>query len=107
MLTAVDSNGNSVDLGTVTSDSSGHFGFNWDSSTAGMYTIYATFAGSNSYYSSYAEASGVVASTPASSTTESASIATNADLANYLIIGIVAIIITIAIVGALLLRKKQ
>jgi hypothetical protein len=51
-LSTIDPNGNPVDIGTVTSDSSGMFYSNWTPPIEGSYTIIATFAGSNSYWGS-------------------------------------------------------
>jgi len=54
-LDAVDPNGNFTNIGTTTSDMSGMFKKMWTPETEGEYTIIATFAGSKSYYASYAE----------------------------------------------------
>ena len=54
-LTAIDPNGEAVDIGTVTSDMSGLFKKMWTPDTEGEYTIIATFEGTESYWSSYAE----------------------------------------------------
>ena len=52
-LTAIDSNGVSYDIGTVTSDSKGMFKKLWVTpETEGEYSIIASFAGSDSYWSS-------------------------------------------------------
>ncbi len=69
-LTALDPNGNTENIGTVTSDVNGHFGLMWTPPVPGYYTITATFCGSNSYYGSYAEtAIGVSAAAHPSTTT--------------------------------------
>jgi hypothetical protein len=106
-LTAVDPNGNAINIGTVTSDTSGSFAYQWTPTTAGMYTIYATFTGSNSYYSSYAETHATVSTTPTVSPTPTpvSGLATTSSVMTYIIIAAIAIIIAIAIVGALILRK--
>ena len=105
-LTAVSSSGSVTDLGTVTSDSSGTFGTMWAPSAAGMYTVYATFAGSNSYWSSNAETLlGVQAAAEPSTTPGST--ANNSEVINYVIAAAVAIIIAIAIVGVLMLKKGK
>jgi len=111
-LSAVDPNGNAINIGTVTSDGSGNFGYQWTPTTAGLYKVYATFAGSNSYYSSYAGTYATVA-TVASTTTPvptvtsvPSNLATTSDLMTYISVVGIAIIIAIAIVGALILRKK-
>jgi outer membrane protein assembly factor BamB len=54
-LTALDSNGNIQEIGTVTSDLSGIFRKGWTPPIEGEYTIYASFDGSESYYGSQAE----------------------------------------------------
>lgn len=52
-ISAIDSNGNSQDIGTATTDLAGNFGFRWTPSTPGQYQIVATFKGTNSYASSF------------------------------------------------------
>jgi hypothetical protein len=54
-LTAIDQNGGTSNIGTVTSDMSGIFKTMWTPSAAGIYTIIASFAGTESYSPSYAE----------------------------------------------------
>jgi hypothetical protein len=53
-LTAVDPNGNSVDIGTTTSDADGFFSFSWKPNLAGKYTVHASFDGTESYWPSHA-----------------------------------------------------
>ena len=109
-LTVVSSTGTTVNLGAVTSDGDGHFAYQWTPTTTGFYTVYATFAGTNSYFSSYAETSVNFAITPAVSPTPTPTVApTNlantTDLITYIAIAVIVMIIAIAIVGALILRK--
>jgi hypothetical protein len=54
ILTALDPNGNSQNIGTATSDLAGNFGIMYTPPVEGQYTIMATFAGSEAYGSSYA-----------------------------------------------------
>ncbi|MEJ2243676.1 MAG: PQQ-binding-like beta-propeller repeat protein [Candidatus Bathyarchaeota archaeon] len=54
-LTAYDSNGGMEDLGYVTSDGSGLYTKMWTPENEGEYKIVATFEGSKSYWTSYAE----------------------------------------------------
>jgi len=54
-LDAIDPNGNFISIGRVTSDMSGMFKKMWTPEIEGEYTIIATFEGSESYWSSYAE----------------------------------------------------
>jgi hypothetical protein len=109
-LTAVSSTGTTVNLGTVTSDGDGHFAYQWTPTTPGLYTVYATFAGTDSYFSSYTETSATVAITAATPTptptaTPPSNLASTTDLVTYIAIAVIVLIIAIAIVGALILRK--
>jgi hypothetical protein len=108
-LTAKDPNGNQVTLGTTTSDQSGYYSLTWTPPIAGNYTISATFAGTGSYYGSYAETS-IFASNPAPTQAPAATPTSQATTQSY-IIGIgIAIIVVIIVIGAvlamLLLRKR-
>jgi len=109
-LTAIDPNGNFINIGTVTSDISGNFGYAWTTpSIPGKYTITATFAGTNSYYASSAETYTYVSTappTPAPTAVPPTGLASFASLE----LGIAAVIIVIIIIGAILavltLRKR-
>jgi hypothetical protein len=105
-LDAVDPNGNFVHIGTATSDSSGLFSYMWETpDISGKYLVIATFAGSKSYYASYAEtAIGVSEAPPATPTPTPAAPLPPYEM--YTIGAAIAIIIAVAIVGLLLLRKK-
>jgi len=108
-LDALDTNGNYIHIGDTTSDVSGIFMYQWTPTTPGLYKVYATFSGSDSYYSSYAETGATVSNAPASSPTPTSiaqSSVSNSDMLMYLAISTIAIIIAIALVGTLLLRKK-
>jgi hypothetical protein len=104
-LIAVDPNGNAVTIGTATSDYQGNYGFQWTPTIPGLYHIYATFAGSNSYYTSSASTYATVASASSSPSPTSTPIA-NPPYELYTIGMGVAIIVAIAVVGLLLLRKR-
>jgi len=54
-LDTIDPNGNFINIGVATSDMSGFYSYKWTPEHEGKYTIIATFEGSDSYYSSYAE----------------------------------------------------
>ncbi len=54
-LDAVDPNNNFIHIGTVTADMNGFYSYMWEPEHEGKYTVIATFEGSESYYSSYAE----------------------------------------------------
>ncbi|MFB3888395.1 MAG: PQQ-binding-like beta-propeller repeat protein [Candidatus Bathyarchaeia archaeon] len=53
-LTAVDPNGNTQDIGTVTTDANGVYGIMWTPPVEGVYKITASFGGSESYFASSA-----------------------------------------------------
>jgi hypothetical protein len=55
VLTATAPDGSTVDIGQTTSDGYGYFQFSWTPPSTGNYKIQATFAGSQSYWSSTAE----------------------------------------------------
>jgi outer membrane protein assembly factor BamB len=108
-IEVLDSNGNYRQIGTTNSDGSGAFRFTWTPDISGDYTVVANFAGSESYYPSSAEAFFAV-SEPAPTSAPTVAPVTDIATMSGLTIGIaaatIAIIIAIAIVGILLLRKK-
>ncbi len=108
-IDVLDSNGNYRNIGTTTSDGSGTFAFTWTPDIAGAYTVIATFAGSDSYYPSNAEThftASEAAPTAQPTAAPQTNLATTTDIMMYIAVGVIAIIIAIAIVGVLLLRKK-
>ncbi len=111
-ISAIDPNGNYINLGDVTSDTNGFYSLgvntNMLSAGPGTYKVIAAFAGTNSYGSSYSESAFTVNSAPtvAPTATPQTNLATTADLMTYIIVAIVAIIIAIAIATILLLRKR-
>jgi outer membrane protein assembly factor BamB len=105
-LDAVDPNGNWIHIGTVTSDMSGTFGYAWKTpDVPGKYTVIATFAGTNSYWPSYTETTMVISEAPPATPTPPAA-QPLPPIETYFIVATVAIIIAIAIVGILILRKR-
>ena len=103
----IDANGNYRSIGITTSDATGFYSFQWTPDIAGKYTVYAMFAGTESYWPSQATTAFAVdepAATPAPTQALTSSAADT-----YLLPGIIGIIIAIAIVGAVLLlaiRKR-
>ena len=55
VITTVDPNGNTYELGTATSTTTGTYGCTFEPPVPGLYRIIATFEGSDSYYGSCAE----------------------------------------------------
>jgi hypothetical protein len=103
-LDAIDPNNNFVHIGTVTSDLSGTFGYAFTPEVPGKYTIIATFAGSKSYNSAYAETYINVEDAPPAPEPEPQ--VTLPPTETYIGAATIAIIAAIAIVGFLLYRKK-
>jgi hypothetical protein len=55
VITTLDPNGNTYELGRTTTTLSGSYGLTVEPPVPGLYKITATFEGSNAYYRSYAE----------------------------------------------------
>ena len=100
-LFATDPNGNSVELGVVTSDGySGTFGFDgWTPEVPGLYTITATFLGDESYGSSSATTYLAVAEGTSTSTTNNTLL--------YVLIGIAAAILVVVVIACFLIIRKK
>jgi hypothetical protein len=129
-LTAIDPNGNPQNIATITSDANGLYKTSWTPPVEGAYTIIATFAGSASYGSSYAETALLVGpaasaavkptstpqvtpppatSTPSQTATPSPAVqppGNQAPVATYIAIGAVVIII-IALAAAVIIRRRK
>ena len=106
-LSVLDANNNYREIGTTKANSDGFFTFNWKPDIEGQFTVYASFAGSKSYYPSHALSSFIV--DPALAPTQTPEYPQPIDN-TMTIVGVgVAILIAIAIVGAiivLMLRKR-
>jgi hypothetical protein len=103
-LDTLDPNGNFVHIETVTSDISGTFAYAFTPEVPGLYKIIATFAGSASYGASYAEAYINVDEAPPA--TPPVEIPQPFDFTMTIVGTGIAIIIAVAIVGILMLRKR-
>ncbi|MCW3995593.1 MAG: PQQ-binding-like beta-propeller repeat protein [Candidatus Bathyarchaeota archaeon] len=105
MIDVIDSNNNYRNIGETTSDMNGCFSFEWKPDIPGKYTVIASFAGSESYWPSQAQtafAVDEVQPTP----TQQAQTASEPPMELYFAISTISIVIAIAIVGLLLLRKR-
>jgi hypothetical protein len=103
-LLALDQTGAITSIGSTTSDMSGTFAYQWTPPNEGVYRITATFAGDDSYGSSWAETGLSVG--PAPTTITIPEQATPPDYTITLIGGFLAVIIAVAIVGVLVVKKK-
>ena len=106
ILSVVDANGNYRTIGSTTSDGTGSYAYTWTPDIVGDYTVIATFAGTNGYYGSTAQTHVHASEVATTAPTPVTNYATPADVMTYMIGGVIAIIIAIAVVGLLLLRKK-
>ena len=107
-LDAYDPNGNFVHIGDATSDATGVYAYVWAPELSGQYAIIATFQGNGAYGPSNAEtniyASEAHAETPTATPINLDSV--NNSVMTYTLGAAIAIIIAIAILGLLLLRKR-
>jgi hypothetical protein len=106
-LEVLDSNGNFYEVGSTTSDASGNYACVFTPEVPGLYTIIATFEGSNSYYGSYAETFINVAEAPQASPTPTPPPPSMTD--QYFLpatIGIIIAIIAGVAVIVLMLRRR-
>jgi hypothetical protein len=107
-IDVVDSNGNTRNIGTATSDSSGMFSFTWTPDIEGTFYVIARFVGSESYWPSSAETSFVVNSPVSTPSPHPVSILPPTEM--YFAISTAAIIIAIAIgfaITIMVLKKRQ
>jgi hypothetical protein len=106
-LDAIDPNGNFIHIGETTSDASGMFSFRWvpPSEIPGHYTVIATFAGSKSYWPSYAQTSMSV--DPAAQPTSQASPLQTSVVEAYFIPAVAGLFVAIIVVGALLALMQR
>jgi len=107
-IDAVDPNNNFVHIGDTTTDDTGTFSLVFTPKEDGNYTIYATFAGSKSYYASFARNALTVLEKPAEvvEPPQPTSI-----VEQYFVPAVAGIIVAIIAIGVLLavlvLRKRQ
>ena len=107
-LTALDSNGNVLDIDTVTTNGYyGTFSFAWTPPNEGTYTIMASFAADDSYGSSQAATSLAVSVAPVASPTPTQTQLTMPPFEMYTLGTGIAVIIAVAIATLLILRKRQ
>jgi outer membrane protein assembly factor BamB len=103
-LSVLDPNNNVYDVGTATTDSSGFFKLMFTPDVPGEYTVIASFVGSGAYYGSFAETAIGVTEAPLPPLPEEPLVLPPTE--SYITVATIAIIIAIAIVGLLILRKR-
>jgi hypothetical protein len=102
---ATSSDGTTTKVGDATSDASGTFAITWTPATKGDYVITASFAGSKSYGTSWAETHATVVNAP-EVVTQPPTTVTFPPYEMYIIGVGIAVILAVAIVGVLTLRKR-
>jgi hypothetical protein len=103
-IDVLDSNGNHRNIGTATTDATGTFRLTWTPDIPGNFTVIATFAGTNGYWPSYAKDGFTVMEAPP--TTPPPQYPVPMDY-TWTIVGMgILLLIAIAIVGILMLRKR-
>ena len=107
VISVLDPNGNNYEVGRATSDQSGFFKCVFTPDVPGEYTVVASFAGSQSYWGSYAETAVYVDEAPAATPVPTP---TPAPMTDTYVLGIGAgAIIAIVVIGMILilmLRKR-
>lgn len=105
-VAVIDANGNYRTIGTTTTDSTGKYSVSWKPDIDGDFKVIATFAGSASYYGTYATTSFAAGATHA--TTQPTAQPVDQTQTQMYVLGIgAAIIFVIAIVGAALLMALR
>jgi len=107
VVSVLDPNNNSYEVGRTTSDASGFFKMAFTPEVPGEYTIIASFEGSGAYYGSFAETGINVEEAPAATPEPTPMSTSAADL--YFVPAVIGIIVAIIVVGLLLfllLRKR-
>jgi outer membrane protein assembly factor BamB len=105
-LIVLDGNGNYQDLGTTTTDTKGQYGISWMPNVPGDFKVYAYFDGTKGYWPSSAETLFTV--DPAAPTASPAPTLAPSTVEQYFlpaIAGLFALIIIVAAVLALMMRK--
>jgi hypothetical protein len=106
-IDVVDPAGNYKHIADVTTDMSGTFSYLWQPDTVGKYTVTATFAGSDSYGSSYAETAVGVVKAPETPAAVQPQVVPDNTMLLYGILAAVVVAIVLAILAvALMLRKR-
>jgi hypothetical protein len=100
-IDVIDSNGNYRNIGTTTTDTSGMYNLPWTPDITGTYTVIASFAGSESYYKSSAQAAFYVSEAPATPTPTQPPALSAADM--YFIPAIVGLFVFVAIMSIVII----
>ncbi len=105
-LSVLDANNNYREIGKTTANSDGFFTFNWKPDIEGQYTVYASFAGSESYWPSHAVSSFAVDPTIETQTPAYPQPVDNTMTIVYAALAIIITIIVAMTVAVFVLRKR-
>jgi hypothetical protein len=107
-LSVIDSNNNYRQIGSTTTDASGHYSLSWTPDITGAYTVIASFGGSESYWPATTETSFIVNSAASTPMPQTATTAPSMTEQYFLpaVIGIALLIVACFAVTILLLRKR-
>jgi outer membrane protein assembly factor BamB len=106
-LFVIDANNNYRSIGTTTTDQTGFYSYQWTPDIPGMYTLYAKFAGSESYWPSQATTAFAVhdvEATPSPTLTATTSMADQYFLPMSAVI--IVLIIIVGLTTILMMRKR-
>ncbi|MCW4003848.1 MAG: hypothetical protein NWE95_08060 [Candidatus Bathyarchaeota archaeon] len=103
-LSVIDSNNNYREIGTATTDEDGFFRFSWAPDIPGQFTLYASFSGTKSYWPSHAVTAFTVDPEPTASPYPEVNLPPTE---MYFAISTIAIIISIAIVGLIVVIQLK
>jgi hypothetical protein len=107
-IDVIDSNGNYRNIGSATTDASGSYSMSWLPDISGDYTVIARFAGTNSYWPSYAETSFAVdPAQPTAAPTETPKESTADMYFVPAIAGLFVLIIIVLVLLVLMMLKKR
>jgi hypothetical protein len=112
VLETLDPNNNFYEIGRATTDASGFYSIMWEPPVPGKYTVFATFKGSDSYYTSYAETAFGVSETVSPSQSMELELAAPETEAPFIItefamLALVALACFICVIAFLVLRKRK
>jgi outer membrane protein assembly factor BamB len=106
-VNVIDSNGNYRPIGTAMTDATGHYSLVWKPDIEGKYTVYASFAGTEGYWSSTATTAFNVDPAPATATPQPTQAPSAADLYFLPAIAGLFLAVIVSIVLTLLVLRKR
>ena len=106
-LFILDSNNNYRSIGVTTTDETGFYSLNWTPDISGRYTVYAKFAGTNSYWPSQATTAFIAEEAEVQPQPTESPQSTVEQYFWVAVAAIIAVIVVCFVITILLLRKKE